>query len=322
MLISRRNLLLLIPGALLNRVNGAQQNVWQRRYRASATVTLLSIPIVSKSDVGSGFVLIEEAGRRTAIQFGAGSFPENARGLNRLGFIQETVSEQNAGELAECAYFAFMTASTEKNIEQAQRALNNAGATLPYAVAEAEGKNGAFTSKLDRVSLPARVTWRDYPQLTEQVRAAVMSERMSERPDFKAVAMDLPAGESAPATFLYAVRTALMDGSARNSGRLTYNGKQYLLRTQKDPDPAMGERLAAKNLVPDAGRVMLLNAHIESCATGQVTPFKIWFESGQEHLPPLRFEYQAKSFLKLAFEFDPGASGPPVSPILDKKETV
>lgn len=166
MFISRRNLLRLVAGAALVRAKGSQPAgskyaVWQRRYRASATITLLSIPIVSRDDVGSGFILIEEAAHKIAIQFGAGSYPESARGLNRLGFIQEVVAEKNRGELAECTYFAFMTTSAEKNLEQAQRALDASGATVPYAVAEAGGRNGTFVSKLDRVNLSSGVTWRD-----------------------------------------------------------------------------------------------------------------------------------------------------------------
>jgi hypothetical protein len=324
MFISRRNLLWLVAGTLLNRAKGSgtspENDVWQRRYRASATITLLSIPLVAKSDVGSGFILIEKAGHATAIQFGAGSYPEKARGLNRLGFIQEVIAERDAGGPAECTYFAFMTTSAEKNVEQAKRALENSGATIPYAVAEGTGRDGSFVSKLDHIDLSSRVTWRDYPQLTDQVRAAVATAGAAPHPRSQSAGINLPNGESAPTTFLYAVRTALMNASARTSGSLIYNAKQFLLRTDKQPDAAMGAHFAERNLVPDASRVMLLNARLEECVTGQVTPFKVWFESGREHLPPLRFEYQAKSFLRLALEFDPAASGPPVSSALNKKE--
>jgi hypothetical protein len=324
MFISRRNLLWLVAGTLLQRAKGSgtapENNIWERRYRASATITLLSIPIVSKSDVGSGFILIEKGGHATAIQFGAGSYPEKARGLNRLGFIQEVIDERNTGEPAECTYFAFMTTSAEKNVEQAKRALESSGATVPYAVAEGTGRAGSFVSKLHHIDLSSRVTWRDYPQLTDAVRAAVAAAGTAQHPGSQNAGIDLPTGESAPTTFLYAVRTALMNASARTSGSLIYNAKQFLLRTEKQPDAAMGAHLAERNLVSDASRAMLLSARLEECATGQTTTFKVWFESGQEHLPPLRFEYQAKPFLRLAFEFDPAASGPPVSPALNKKE--
>jgi hypothetical protein len=324
MFISRRNLLRLVAGTLLSRAEGSdnspENKTWQRRYSATATITLLSVPIVSKGDVGSGFILIEEAERVRAIQFGAGSFPERARGLNRLGFIREVIAERSPGEPAQWTYFAFMTTSAEKNVEQAKRALENSGATIPYAVAEGTGRAGSFVSKLDHIDLSSRVTWRDYPQLTDAVRAAVTAAGTAPHPVSQSAGLNLPAGERAPTTFLNAVRTALMSARARTSAALIYNAKQFLLRSEKQPDTDMGAHFAARNLVPDAGRVMLLNARLEECATGRVTPFKVWFESGREHLPPLRFEYQAKPFLRLAFEFDPAAAGPPVSPALNKKE--
>jgi hypothetical protein len=325
MFISRRGLLGFVAGAAFVRAKASQPgnsqySVWQRRYRASATITLLSIPLVSRGDVGSGFILIEEAADKVAIQFGAGSYPESARGLNRLGFIQEVVAEKHPGELAQCAYFAFMTTSAEKNIEQAQRALEASGTTVPYAVAEGAGRNGSFVSKLDCISLSSRFTWRDYPRLTDQVRATVAVPDTSQHSASKSIEIRLADGEAAPATFLYAVRTALMNAAARTVLRLTYNAKEFLLRTAKEPDPSMGAHFAGRNLVSDPGRVILLKAHLTDGTSGVVTPFKVWLESGQEHLPPLRFEYQAKSFLRLAFEFDPDASGPPIEFALRNKE--
>ena len=325
MFTSRRNLLRLVAGAALVRAKGSQPGgtknaVWQRRYRASATITLLSIPIVSRDDVGSGFILIEEAAHKIAIQFGAGSYPESARGLNRLGFIQEVVAEKNRGEPAECTYFAFMTTSAEKNLEQAQRALDGSGASVPYAVSEAEGRNGSFVSKLDRVNLSSVVTWRDYPRLTDQIHAAVAAPDASQHPASKSTEITLADGEAAPATFLYSVRSALMNAAVRTSLLLTFNAKEFLLRTTKEPDPSMGAHFAGRKLVSDPNRVILLNAHLTDGTSGLVTSFKVWFESGQEHLSPLRFEYQAKPFLRLVFEFDPAASGPPIEFALNKKE--
>jgi hypothetical protein len=232
------------------------------------------------------------------------------------------VAEKNPGELAECTYFAFMTMSAEKNIEQAQRALAASGATVPYAVAEAAGRNGSFVSKLDRVNLSAAVTWRDYPQLTDQIRAAVVNPNTSQPNILYRIDTEirLAGGEAAPATFLYAVRTALMNASAQTSLPLIYNTKEFLLRTVKEPDLAMGAHFAAQNLVSDPSRVIVLNAHLVDKTSRVVTPFRVWFESGREYLPPLRFEYQAKPFLRLAFEFDPAASGPPIDFALNKKE--
>ena len=86
MSITRRHALFALAGATLAPQASAVLSgagVWQRRYRANATITLLSVPIFSRAGVGSGFTQIEEAartgGKTIAIQFGAGSWPASAR---------------------------------------------------------------------------------------------------------------------------------------------------------------------------------------------------------------------------------------------------
>ena len=136
MRITRRQILALSGGGLLSKLFGATFEVDRllgvdapgarleiRKYTASATVMLFSIPLVSRASVGSGYAVTEEAGRTISIQFGAGSYPESARGLNRVGFIQEAVVEEKPGVPSECAWLAFMTTSQEKNLDQAKKAL-------------------------------------------------------------------------------------------------------------------------------------------------------------------------------------------------------
>ena len=55
-----------------------------------------------------------------ALQFAGGSWPQKAHGVNRLGFIQETVTEKSNGEPVDARYFGFMTSSAEKNFDQAK----------------------------------------------------------------------------------------------------------------------------------------------------------------------------------------------------------
>ncbi len=162
----------------------ARPSATQRRYRASAHISLFSIPVLSRSGVGSGFAVMEDAsspaGKTVAIQFGAGSFPDNARGLNRLGFIQEVVRESSAGEVQACAYLAFMTSSQEKNLEQAKAALEQPGSQIAYVAAEGKGRDGLFSSRIERLSFPSQTTWRDYPTLLAKVRAALASNQPAE----------------------------------------------------------------------------------------------------------------------------------------------
>lgn len=325
MFISRRRMLQLLAGTpVVLRAAGQSAargyTVWQRRYRASAAVSLFSIPIATRDVVGSGFIQIEENDQATAIQFGAGSFPEKARGFNRFGFIQELIREQYNGVPLECSYFAFMTSAEEKSLEDAKRTSDSSGAQSPYAVANAVGRNGCFTSRVDYIHLSSGVTWRDYPSLAARVRAAISTRTPSQPMDSKVVELKLRQGEAAPATFLYAVRAALRSPEKKATRALIYNGGEFLLHTEKEADAVAGAHFAARNLAASASRVFVLNASLEERANRKVTPFRIWSELGQEHLPPLRFEYQAKSFLRLAFEVDPEASEPPITLALGKKE--
>src|ERR1700733_2837993 len=126
------------------------------RYVANATITLFSISLVSKSSVGSGYAVVEEVGNTLAIQFGAGSWPESARGLNRLGFIQEAVTEERPGCPSECAWLAFMTTSQEKSLDQAKRAVETGppGGTVPYSASQGCGRDHSFASRVDGLEFP------------------------------------------------------------------------------------------------------------------------------------------------------------------------
>jgi hypothetical protein len=85
--------------------------------RANATILILGVPIFKREDVGAGYAAVEIGVWRdqtvTALQFAAGSKPERARGLNRLGLMREAVLEQD-GRLLRTSYAGFMTSSPEK----------------------------------------------------------------------------------------------------------------------------------------------------------------------------------------------------------------
>ena len=304
---SRRTFLQILSGSVAARslfgaaANPPQSQSFTRRYNVTATVTLLSVPLVSRSGVGSGYIVIEDSPGVTAIQFAAGSWPEKARGLNRLGYIKEILEEKAPGELSQCEYFAFMTSSQERNLEQAKQAVSperthsaaHSGGMglIPYAAAEGSGRAGRFTSKLVRLGLSDAYNWGNIDQLIARVPDEMAAGGSAELVDRK-----LPEGTAAPATFLYAVRRCLVDPATRSESSLFYNGKQYLLRTHKQRDSSLG------------ARVVRLEATLRNDATGHVTPFAVWFGEGAESQPPLRFEYQARSFLRLTFDSSPAVA--------------
>jgi hypothetical protein len=280
-----------------------------RRYVANATVTVFSIPLISKSGVGSGYAVVEEAnrgdGKTLSIQFGAGSFPQSARGLNRLGFIQEAVAENPPGRPSEFGWLAFMTTSGEKNLDQAKKALETAGSTIPYTGSQGHGRDGAFASHVERLEFPRRYTWRDIAYLMAGARTAMSA--VAGEPQL--VHADT---SEAPATFLYLVRRAMLDASPITRGLVVFNGKQFRLEGHKEKDDVATAHFAEKKLLPRDACVMRIDALLTEKRTGDKTPFRLWYERDAERSLPLRFEYQAKSFLRLTFEADPNADTPRV----------
>jgi len=283
---------------LLEACAGSQPKSSLRRYTASATVTFFSVPIVSRSGVGSGWTSIEEIGNTVSIRFGAGSHPESARGLNRLGFIQEAIAEEAPGKVSECAYFAFMTTSQEKNLSEARGALAASGTMLPYKAAQGYGARGRFASRVDRLLFPAHYTWRDITRLIGEARREMLSNQSP------LAEVDRASVGDAPCTFLYAVRRALLDGATRTKAPFIFNGNAFTLDAAKENDAASAERFEAKKLIAPGRAVTRLNAAITALRSGEKTPFRLWYETGCEQIPPLRFEYQARSFLHLTFEAD------------------
>src|SRR5579859_945220 len=123
-----------------------------RPYQATATILVLGIPIFKRKDVGAGCASVEtgaSGGQKvTALQFAAGSNPERARGLNRLGLMREAVVEQDA-RLVTTSYAGFMTSSPEKSLDQGRQALNTDATEMPCTL-------GRGDSGLGRTELSVR----------------------------------------------------------------------------------------------------------------------------------------------------------------------
>jgi hypothetical protein len=296
---------------LLERLAGApviaaEQMTWI----ASATITLFSVPVFSRRGVGSGYAVIEQAQLATgenavSIQFGAGSWPETACGLNRFGLIHEVTIENPNGSPEESAYGAFITTSREKNMDQATQALRSSSATIPYVAAQGHACDGRFAARVDELEFPSRYTWRDADSLMTRVRQIVARSLCPSQSE------QGPAG-----LFLYSVRQAMADSGRATAASLFFNGKRFHLQTTKEKDPAIGARLAERNVVSRADDVIRLDALIRQVKpgreanSGEETPFRVWYDAGARQAPPVRFEYQAKSFLRLVFEKEPAAQTP------------
>src|SRR5262245_39295058 len=85
-----------------------------RRYRVDATVLRLSAPILTRSGVGGAYLAARNRSgqERTTrvLEFAAGSWPERAHGIHRMGLFHE-MQEHRSGAPARASFFGFMTAS-------------------------------------------------------------------------------------------------------------------------------------------------------------------------------------------------------------------
>jgi hypothetical protein len=273
-------------------------DVCDRSYVVRATVTLLGVTVFSRNGVGEGYARYEVSpaaeGRSVVIEFGAGSFPEHAHGINKMGFIRESVMETAFGSRAGCAYFGFMTTSQEASLVDAKRLLDAAGETLTYSVSCGTVTRDGANNRTMLIRLPSRYGWRDRAAITREARTNLENAGPGDRVPRESAGV--------PATFLYAVRRAMLDPNDLTEERLIFNGKDFALRTDKRPDAAVGAELVRRNIARSADRVIRLNGMLQPGKGGARTGFRVWFESGSEQTPPLRFDYQARSFLRLAFE--------------------
>ncbi|MEO8660649.1 MAG: hypothetical protein ABI693_19420 [Bryobacteraceae bacterium] len=273
----------------------------RRLYRADAVITLFNIPIFSRAGVGGGFAVYDETtdheGRRVSLQFAGGSRPDRAKGLNRLGYIHEVVLERNSAP-AEAAYFGFMTSSPEENLDEAKKALEASNGMLPYTAVDGSTGPGRMRSSNARFLFPPSYNWSNNDSLIREVRTKFPKE--SRVP----VEARLTAA-GVPWTFLYTVAQAASTSSAKSEWSYVYNGKQYKLRTEKNSDLKAGKKLVEKGLATKSENVWRLSGVITGPDKGPETPFKVWMEQAPQSMLPLRIEFQARSFLRLVFEFDP-----------------
>ena len=304
---TRRDLFRLLLGALgchPGWANSGAAGEQLRQYRADAVVTLLSIPIVTRQGVGSGYASLRQEGadnnRRLCLRFAAGSWPKEAHGLNRLGYIEEVVEEQGE-QLCRAGYFGFMTSSDEQSVDEARKALHRNGvAAVPYSTILGQSEPGTYFATKTRFQSEDGYTWSDWSELLPKARLAVDSN------DATVLANERrPDGSGVAAPFLYSLWRAITAPASDQELRYAWGECDYALRVEKKPDSSMGSKLADKLLTQHPSRVVRLAGKARNLKSGKQSKFRFWYEEGASSLLPLRIEYRPRSFLHLIFEADP-----------------
>jgi hypothetical protein len=284
----------------------------ERWYRADADITLFGITIFSRGNVGGGFARITETsaepGPDVRLLFVSGSLPERAHGLNRMGYIEESVSP---GEHGRAEYLGFMTASGEESLADAKKALHGpAGGAVEFVASRGEIDQTSAHNTVRHLPLPSSARWTDAPRLKEAV------EEDLAQPGSGGGYADLSHGQR-PGTFLYTVLTMVRSPARVTDGSFVHNGKLFRLHAVKRADAKAGAQFAEARLMSAAGDAIEMAGLIRNAKTGAETTFHVWFDRSSPNSLPLRFEFQPKSYLKLVFEAQP-APDPTMDPAMVK----
>jgi len=267
--IGRRALLL---SALLPRLaaqpSTPSSELEARNYTATAVVGFLGITLVTRHGAAGGFARAVEHDGETVIEFGAGSLPERCAGVNRMGYIRETV----AGVAPRRRTFGFMTVSREESLQQARNALHRSGSEQPFIILDSTADSNGCESRVASVNCASSLRWPEWQAVESEImkRWPAAEKRISRTQGF------MPG-------FLSAVRAAMMRGG---KGSLAYihNDKRYNL----DWSTAGGSSTTAE---------------LQGRISGQgKARFKVWFDPSRPGAPPLAFEYQPRSFLRVRFD--------------------
>jgi hypothetical protein len=274
----------------LESVAVAPSRTTSRTYRADATVLLLGIAVYRRPGVGGGHASLEEIGdgasMRRTLFFAAGSDPQRAHGLSKLGWIREVVLGP-ASTPSESAYFGVLTATPEESLERARKSVDTtqSGSSIFNAVS---GRNtaGRSRSAVTHFEFAAAANWSDRSLIDHA--QSTFHEKVNWRETSWPKLPDQP-----PPTFLLQLANLLKQRKRRAVGRYVYNEQEYLL--ELDMPQAGGDR---EHLLPFRGKVRNLG-------TGRETPFRLWLADGSDSIVPVRIEFQARSFLRLTFEAVP-----------------
>lgn len=287
----------------------AQQSS-QRSYKASANVTVLGIPVFSRSGVGYGWATQREdpSTEKVELEFLGASIPERAHGLNRFGYIQESVEEKNHAPVR-AIYFGVMTASREESIADAKAALaaqHKDGVAYVAATARLEDRRASYSVR--HLVLP-----ETRPSQTEDL-TRIMKTSFASAPLVPAD-VDKTVSTPAPQTFLYALRRAMLSGETNSRFDFLYNGKPLVLTTSIHRDEKVQMEMRRENLAASNMPILRLTGVIENQIGHERTQFIVWYQKAANILP-LRFEFRPKSYLKLVFEAQPYTpAGPEVASV-------
>lgn len=239
-----------------------------RNYTATAVVGFLGITLVTRHRAAGGFARVVEQDGETVIEFGAGSFPERCAGINRMGYIRESIADHGLRRRT----FGFMTVSREESLQQARKALQKTGPEQPFVILDSTGDASGCESRVASLTCASSLRWPEWRRVESEImkRWPAAEKRVSRTRGV------MPG-------FLSVVREAMKRGGL---GSLAYlhNDQRYNLEWSTQPGQDGAAELQGR--ISGHGRAR----------------FRVWFDPAQPGAPPLAFEYQPRSFLRVRFD--------------------
>ena len=291
---------------------------WAVVYRIDATVRLplliAAIPIVSRDNVGvTSFTARDFTGdRRTGVrayEFFAASFPERARGLNRLGLLREAVMVARTG-VTETTQFGVISSEREDTMAKVDRVLDNDHEMLPYSVIDTLIVADAAHSRVLQLSLSGQ--WDTAAGLYDEVRPLwngrepTYTRRLSNgnRARYETPLAFLGGLQASLQAVANAVAAGLDPLGTQRSQPYVHNGRQLrfeLRKVERDRDRAA--EYARAGWLEDPTALRRLEYRLRDAHGKEVDRFKLWVELRASR-PDDRFP---RPHLPVAYEYEPGS---------------
>ena len=305
------------PGAFGDSRVGASEE-WAVAYRVDATVRLplliAAIPIASRENVGvttfatRDFTLDGRTGVR-AYEFYAASFPERARGLNRLGFLREAVVVAGR-EIIETAQFGVISSEREDTMAKVDRVIDNDAELLPYSVIDTLITADAADSRVLRLLMSGQ--WDTAAGLYEEVRPGWEGEDPTYT---RHLSNDDRSGYETPLAFfsglqvsMQAVANAVAAGEdPRDTQRYqpyVHNGRPLRFELRKIArDEKRAAEYAGGGWLENPEALRRLDYRLRDARGVEVDRLTLWVElrasSPDDPFPP--------PHMPVAYEYEPGA---------------
>ena len=290
--LSRRELLFSLgllaatPAAANVRDGGSKLECREAHYRVDATVLLWNVPVARRSGVGEAHVSLrqwrEGDARRLELKFAAFSDPDRAQGVNRSGWIQESI-EEHGPQPKRSTVLEFMSDSPEQSAAEARQA-------------RPDSRGGYWYVAIDSLNLPGRTRSR-VANVRGKPGTSPLDNRMLELarlsfestpPEWHETAWPATESGAAPATFLYSILRGLERNLPVLESGYVYNEDGYLLRLETKTE---------------TGTVRCVRGQVR-CITKRkpASQFRLWMDGNATDSLPARIELMPKTFLKLTLQ--------------------